>query len=78
MKNNKTFNKNNKNQSFNKKIVNNENFSIKIDNYLNKDLKTQNSQNFSITNSMLSPIMNSNLKINKNFYSAPNINSRII
>jgi hypothetical protein len=77
MKNNKTFNKNNKNQSFNKKIVNNENFSIKIDNYLNKDLKTQNSQNFSITNSMLSPIMNSNLKINKNFYEERNSNSYI-
>ena len=65
-----------KNNSFHSKnIFNKEKLSIKIDNYLNKDLKTQNSQNLSISNSILSPIMNPKMKVNKNYYIERNSNS---
>ncbi len=78
LKNNKSFHKNNKNKNLsfqNNKIFNKENFSIKIDNYLNKDLKTQNSQNLSISNSILSPILNKKVNVNKNYYIERNSNS---
>ena len=78
LKNNQSFHKNNKNKNLsfqNNKIFNKENFSIKIDNYLNKDLKTQNSQNLSISNSISSPILNKKVNVNKNYYIERNSNS---